>query len=151
VLLLSGLFTSSFQKKKLYSFHIFPPNFPFPPVLSSLIWSSSFCMEKNANYEAPHYAVFSSLPLFYSFRSKFFHHPQRTLVPCCEESDFTPIKRTRKIVVCIYFSNVGVTHMTGFGLDDWIYCAFYIHTVQGYRQCSAIAILHTLQSPLHTH
>jgi hypothetical protein len=38
-----------------------------------------------------------------------------------------------------------VTYKTGFGLDDWIYCTFYIHTVWEYRQYSAIAILHTLQ------
>jgi hypothetical protein len=30
-------------------------------------------------------------------------------------------------------------------MDDWIYCTLYIHTVQDYRQHSAIAILHTLQ------
>jgi hypothetical protein len=28
-------------------------------------------------------------------------------------------------------------------LDDWIYCTLYIHTTRDYRQCSAIAILHT--------
>jgi hypothetical protein len=31
------------------------------------------------------------------------------------------------------------------GLDDWIYCTLYIHTVRDYRHYSAIAILHTLQ------
>jgi hypothetical protein len=30
-------------------------------------------------------------------------------------------------------------------LDDWIYCILYIYTVRGYRQYSAIAILHSLQ------
>jgi hypothetical protein len=30
-------------------------------------------------------------------------------------------------------------------LDDWIYCALYIHTVRDYRQYSAVAILHTFQ------
>jgi hypothetical protein len=30
-------------------------------------------------------------------------------------------------------------------LDDWIYCASYIHTVRDYRQYSAIAIRHTFQ------
>jgi hypothetical protein len=33
----------------------------------------------------------------------------------------------------------------GFGLDDWIYCTLYIHTVWNYRQYSAIAILHTFK------
>jgi hypothetical protein len=42
-------------------------------------------------------------------------------------------------------SRVGVTYKTGFGLDDWIYCTLYIHTVRDYRQYGAIAILHTLQ------
>jgi hypothetical protein len=35
-----------------------------------------------------------------------------------------------------------VTYKTGFGLDDWIYCALCIHTV---RDNSASAILHILQ------
>jgi hypothetical protein len=39
----------------------------------------------------------------------------------------------------------GVTYKIGFGLDDWIYCTLYIHTVWDYRQYSAIAILHTFQ------
>jgi hypothetical protein len=38
-----------------------------------------------------------------------------------------------------------VTSKTGFGLDDWIYCTLYIHTVLDYRQYSAIGILHTSQ------
>jgi hypothetical protein len=38
-----------------------------------------------------------------------------------------------------------VTYRTGFGLDDWIYCNLYIHTVQEYEQYSSIAILHTFQ------
>jgi hypothetical protein len=38
-----------------------------------------------------------------------------------------------------------VNYKKGFGLDDWIYCALYIHTVRDYRQYSAIAILHTFQ------
>jgi hypothetical protein len=33
----------------------------------------------------------------------------------------------------------------GFGLDDWIYWTLFIHTVQDYRQYSAIAILHPFQ------
>jgi hypothetical protein len=40
---------------------------------------------------------------------------------------------------------VGLTYKTGFGLDVWIYCALYIHTVRGYKQYSALAILHTFQ------
>jgi hypothetical protein len=31
------------------------------------------------------------------------------------------------------------------GLDDWIYCTLYTHTLRDYRQYSAIAILHTFQ------
>jgi hypothetical protein len=50
------------------------------------------------------------------------------------------LNRTYKIL-----SRVGVTYKTGFGLDDWIYCSLYIHTVRNYRQYSAIAILHTFQ------
>jgi hypothetical protein len=42
-------------------------------------------------------------------------------------------------------SRVGVTYKTGFGLDDFIYCILYIHTVRDPRQYSAIAILHTFQ------
>jgi hypothetical protein len=30
-------------------------------------------------------------------------------------------------------SRVGVIYKTGFGLDDWIYCASYIHTFRDYR------------------
>jgi hypothetical protein len=33
----------------------------------------------------------------------------------------------------------------GFGLNDWIYCTLYIHTVRDYGSYSAIAILHALQ------
>jgi hypothetical protein len=40
---------------------------------------------------------------------------------------------------------VSVTYKTGFGLNDWIHCALYIHTTRDYRQNSAIAVLHTLQ------
>jgi hypothetical protein len=50
-----------------------------------------------------------------------------------------------KYKILYIFSRVGVTYETGFGLDNWIYCALYIHAVQDYRQYSAIAILHTLQ------
>jgi hypothetical protein len=35
--------------------------------------------------------------------------------------------------------------MTGFGLDDWIYCTLYVHTTRDWSQFSAIAILHTFQ------
>jgi hypothetical protein len=35
------------------------------------------------------------------------------------------------------------TYKTGFGLDDWIYCTLYIHTVRDYRQYNAT--LHTSQ------
>jgi hypothetical protein len=45
----------------------------------------------------------------------------------------------------IILSRVGMTYKTGFGLDDWIYSALYIHTFRDYRQYSAVAILHTLQ------
>jgi hypothetical protein len=38
-----------------------------------------------------------------------------------------------------------VTYKTGFRVHDWIYWVLYIHTVRGYRQYSAIAILHSLQ------
>jgi hypothetical protein len=38
-----------------------------------------------------------------------------------------------------------VTHKTGFGLNDWIYCTLYIHTSRHYRQCSSISVLHTFQ------
>jgi hypothetical protein len=53
--------------------------------------------------------------------------------------------------VCLFLcvlSSAGVlsvAYKTGFGLDDWIYCTLYIHTTRDYRQCSAIADLHTLQ------
>jgi hypothetical protein len=47
--------------------------------------------------------------------------------------------------VVYILSCVRVTCKTGFGLDDWIYCTLYTHTVRDYRQYSAIAILHTLQ------
>jgi hypothetical protein len=47
--------------------------------------------------------------------------------------------------VTIYFHDLGVTYKMGFGLDDWIYCTLYIHTVRDYRQYSAISILHTFQ------
>jgi hypothetical protein len=30
-------------------------------------------------------------------------------------------------------SRIGVTYKTGFGLDDLIYCTYYIHTVRDYR------------------
>jgi hypothetical protein len=43
-------------------------------------------------------------------------------------------------------SRVGcVIYRTGLGLDDWIYCTLYIHTIRDYGQYSAIASLHTLQ------
>jgi hypothetical protein len=38
-----------------------------------------------------------------------------------------------------------VIYKTGFGLDDWIYCEFYIHTVRDHRQYNIIVILHTSQ------
>jgi hypothetical protein len=38
-----------------------------------------------------------------------------------------------------------VTYRTCVGLDDWIYCNLYFHTVRNYRQYSPIAILHTFQ------
>jgi hypothetical protein len=34
----------------------------------------------------------------------------------------------------IILSRVGVIYTKGFGLDDWIYCALYIHTTRDYRQ-----------------
>jgi hypothetical protein len=43
-------------------------------------------------------------------------------------------------------SRVGVTYKTGFGLNGWIYCTLYIHTVRDCKQYSAIAIVHTLES-----
>jgi hypothetical protein len=46
------------------------------------------------------------------------------------------------------FDGVRATYKTGFGLDDWIYCTLYIHTVRDYRQYSAIAILHAFQFTL---
>jgi hypothetical protein len=36
--------------------------------------------------------------------------------------------------IMLILSRVGVTYKTGFGLDDWIYCILYIHTVRDYRQ-----------------
>jgi hypothetical protein len=45
----------------------------------------------------------------------------------------------------IYIVTRRVDYKRGFGLDVWIYCTLYIHTVRDYRQYSAIAILHTLQ------
>jgi hypothetical protein len=42
-------------------------------------------------------------------------------------------------------SLVGAIYKTGFGLDDWIYCTLYIHTVRDYRKYRAIAILYSLQ------
>jgi hypothetical protein len=42
-------------------------------------------------------------------------------------------------------SRVGWLIRLAFGLDDWIYCALYIHTVRDYRQHSAIVILRTFQ------
>jgi hypothetical protein len=30
-------------------------------------------------------------------------------------------------------------------LDNWIYCTLYIHTTPDYKQCSAVAILHTFK------
>jgi hypothetical protein len=48
--------------------------------------------------------------------------------------------------VTIYFHNLGgVTYKTGSGLNDWIYCTLYIHTVRDYRQHIAIAIVHIFQ------
>jgi hypothetical protein len=48
-------------------------------------------------------------------------------------------------------ARAGVTYKVDFGLNDWIYWHL-IHTTRNYRQCSAIADLHTLySSPLHTH
>jgi hypothetical protein len=38
-----------------------------------------------------------------------------------------------------------VTYKTGSGLDNWIYCTVYIHTVRDYRQYSAVTVLHTFQ------
>jgi hypothetical protein len=32
-----------------------------PPISSSLIWSSEWCLVKGTSYEVPHYVVFSSL------------------------------------------------------------------------------------------
>jgi hypothetical protein len=43
------------------------------------------------------------------------------------------------------FSLAGISYKMGFGSDDWIYCALYIHTICDYKQYRAIAILHTFQ------
>jgi hypothetical protein len=51
----------------------------------------------------------------------------------------------------ILLSRLGVTYKTGFGLDFWIFCTLYIHTTRGYRQYSAITILHIFSSQLHTY
>jgi hypothetical protein len=45
----------------------------------------------------------------------------------------------------LFNSYCQVTYKKGFGLDDWIYCTLYVHTVRDYRQWSSIAILHTFQ------
>jgi hypothetical protein len=37
------------------------------------------------------------------------------------------------------------SYKMGFGVDDWIYCTLYIHTVWDYKHYSAIAILHTFK------
>jgi hypothetical protein len=50
--------------------------------------------------------------------------------------------------VGLMLPRVGVTYKKGFGLDDWIYCTIYIHTVRDYRQYSTLIILHTLQFPV---
>jgi hypothetical protein len=57
-----------------------------------------------------------------------------------------------RVVICVYisllqyiFSRVGMIYKTGFGLDDWISCTLYIHTVPDYRQYRAIFDLHTSQ------
>jgi hypothetical protein len=51
------------------------------------------------------------------------------------------------------FSNLSYNIVTcisdcrwGFGLDAWIYCTLYIHTIWDYRQYNAIAILHTFSA-----
>jgi hypothetical protein len=49
------------------------------------------------------------------------------------------------LTTAVHLSRVGVTYKAGLGLDDWIYCTLYIHTVRDYRQYSSIAILHTFQ------
>jgi hypothetical protein len=48
-------------------------------------------------------------------------------------------------------SRIGVTYKTDFGLDDWINCGLYIHTVWDCWKYSTIAILHTFSSALLTH
>jgi hypothetical protein len=54
-----------------------------------------------------------------------------------------------KIFVLLYerniLSRVGVNYKIEFGLDDWIYCTLYIHTLRDYRQYSSIADLHIFQ------
>jgi hypothetical protein len=67
---------------------------------------------------------------------KFCRHP----VPWLIVKDILKIVSGRLIL-----SHVGVTIKMGFGLDDWIYCTLYVHTVRDYRHYSAIAVLHTLQ------
>jgi hypothetical protein len=76
------------------------------------------------------------------------HTPSLSHLP----SSFMNFYITTKSAKCFNtLPHVGVTFKMGFWLDDWIYCTLYIHTTQDYRQCSAIADLHTLQFiVLHT-
>jgi hypothetical protein len=63
---------------------------------------------------------------------------------CVETLKFASFFKFKIIFHITGALHVGVTYKTGSGLDDWIYWHL-IHTVRNYRQCSAIADLHTLQ------
>jgi hypothetical protein len=51
------------------------------------------------------------------------------------------------MLYCYIVMGRGVTYMTDFGLDDWIYCASYIHTVWDYRQLQRYH--YSSPSPVH--
>jgi hypothetical protein len=61
-------------------------------------------------------------------------------------SQMNPVHKIASSFYDIRFSTVMcVNYKMSFGLDDWIYCTLYMHTVRDYRQYSAIADLHNLQ------
>jgi hypothetical protein len=81
-------------------------------------------------------SIFILLPLFYKETGSWRHIHVIASAPM-EPTDGFPHN--------FILSHVEVTYKTGFGLDNWIYCTLYIHTVRNYRQYRAIVILHTLQ------
>jgi hypothetical protein len=116
-----------FQKMiRYHSFQMFFPIFLYIPILSS---TTNTCKSCPVSW-------FDNLP---------FHSMKKFNFCWCNFNFILFLKIHYYYVDIVTYWGLCVTYKTGFGLDNWIYCALHIHKVRKYRQYSAIAILHTFQ------